>query len=70
MITATEEAREALRDVEHPEGTVLRLNPISGHRPDEVQVRLAVDKKKGPGDLAGTPWTRSHDYIALRLLSS
>lgn len=42
MITVTEEAREVLRDVERPEGTVLRLDPVNGHRPGEIRVRLAV----------------------------
>jgi iron-sulfur cluster assembly protein len=47
VITVTKKAKEALWDIEYPEGTVLRLDPVNEHRPDEIQFRLAVGEPRG-----------------------
>ena len=38
MITVTEEARELFLSVEHPEGTILRLDPVT----DESTIGLST----------------------------
>ena len=47
MISVTERAKEILREYERLEGTVLRLDPVNGHLPDEFQVRLATGEPRG-----------------------
>jgi iron-sulfur cluster assembly protein len=42
MITVTEEARELFLNVEHPEGTVLRLDPVTDQNTGETQVGIAA----------------------------
>ena len=43
MITVTDEAKEILEGYEFPEGTVLRLDSVSGHhRHDEFCVRVGA----------------------------
>jgi iron-sulfur cluster assembly protein len=47
MITITAHARELLRSYEHPEGTVLRLDPVNGHGSEEdVLARLGVGEPR------------------------
>lgn len=43
----TEEAKEYIRCVERPQGTVLRLDPVNQQVPGETRVRLATGKPKG-----------------------
>ena len=47
MISVTEKAKEVLQSYERPEGTVLRLDPVNEHVPDEFQVRLAAGEPRG-----------------------
>ena len=47
LISVTERAKEVLRGYDRPEGTVLRLDPVNGHVPDEFQVRLASGEPRG-----------------------
>ncbi len=42
MITVTEGARELFLNVEHPEGTVLRLDPVTDENTGETQVGIAA----------------------------
>ncbi|HET7480142.1 MAG TPA: hypothetical protein VFJ72_11565 [Rubrobacteraceae bacterium] len=42
MITVTEGARELFLNVEHPEGTVLRLDPILDEATGETQVGISA----------------------------
>jgi len=41
MITVTEEAREMFTAVEHPEGTILRLDPVTDELTGETQIGLS-----------------------------
>ncbi len=43
----TEEAKEYIRCVERPQGTILRLDPVNQQVPGETRVRLATGKPKG-----------------------
>ena len=47
MITVTEEARELFRTVEHPEGTVLRLDPVTDESTGQTQIGLAAGEPQG-----------------------
>ena len=38
MISVIEEAKEILRKLKRPEGTVLCLDPVNEHLPEEFQV--------------------------------
>lgn len=49
MITVTEGARELFHNVEHPEGTVLRLDPVTDEKTGETQVGIAAGEPQ-PGD--------------------
>lgn len=42
MITVTEEAKELFQSVEHPEGTVLRLDPVTDQSTGETQIGIAA----------------------------
>lgn len=42
MITVTEEAKELFQQVEHPEGTVLRLDPVTDENTGETQVGVSA----------------------------
>jgi iron-sulfur cluster assembly protein len=42
MITVTEEAKELFQTVEHPEGTVLRLDPVTDESTGQTQIGLAA----------------------------
>jgi Fe-S cluster assembly iron-binding protein IscA len=42
MITVTEEAKELFLNVEHPDGTVLRLDPVVDQTTGETQLGLAA----------------------------
>jgi iron-sulfur cluster assembly protein len=47
MITVIEEARDLFREIDNPDGTVLRLDPVTTDRStDEIQVRLGVGEPK------------------------
>ena len=47
MITVTEEAKELFLSVEHPEGTILRLDPVIDQESGETQIGLAAGEPKG-----------------------
>lgn len=47
MITVTVEARELVREIENPDGTVLRLDPVATDQATgEIQIRLGVGEPK------------------------
>ena len=47
MITVTEEARDLFREIGNPDGTILRLDPVTTEEvTDETQVRLGVGEPK------------------------
>ena len=47
MITVTEEARDLFREIDNPDGTVLRLDPVTIEEvTGETQVRLGVGEPK------------------------
>ena len=47
MITVTEEARELVQEIDNPNGTVLRLDPVTTEElTGETQVRLGVGEPK------------------------
>ena len=46
MITVTEQAKDLFLDVEHPEGTVLRLDPMVDEATGETQVGIAAGEPK------------------------
>lgn len=45
MISITEEAKELFMDVDHPEGTVLRLDPVMDENSDETQISLGAGEE-------------------------
>src|SRR5919199_3595491 len=47
MITLTEEAKELFLSVEHPEGTILRLDPVIDQETGETQIGLAAGEPRG-----------------------
>ena len=47
MITVTEEARELFTTVERPEGTVLRLDPVTDESTGETQIGLSAGEPQG-----------------------
>lgn len=47
MISVTEEARELFLNVEHPEGTVLRLDPVTSGDTGETRIGLAAGEPRG-----------------------
>ncbi|MEW6637439.1 MAG: hypothetical protein AB1425_11590 [Actinomycetota bacterium] len=47
MITVTEEAKELFLQVEHPEGTVLRLDPVVDETSGETSIGLAAGEPQG-----------------------
>ncbi|HEX2740046.1 MAG TPA: hypothetical protein VHM69_06340 [Rubrobacter sp.] len=47
MITVTEEAKELFLNVEHPEGTILRLDPVIDQETGETQIGLAAGEPRG-----------------------
>ena len=47
MITVTEDARDLFREVDNPDGTVLRLDPVTTEGVTaETQVRLGIGEPK------------------------
>ena len=42
MITVTEEAKELFLDVDHPDGTVLRLDPVVDQNTGETQIGMSA----------------------------
>ena len=42
MIAVIEEAKELFLDVEHPEGTVLRLDPVVDQNTGETQICISA----------------------------
>ena len=47
MITVTEEARDLFREIDNPNGTILRLDPVTTEElTGETQVRLGVGEPK------------------------
>jgi iron-sulfur cluster assembly protein len=42
MITVTEEAKELFLNVEHPDGTVLRLDPVVDQNTGETQIGISA----------------------------
>lgn len=42
MITVTEEAKELFQSVERPEGTVLRLDPVTDENSGETQIGISA----------------------------
>jgi iron-sulfur cluster assembly protein len=47
MITVTEEAKELFLSVQHPEGTILRLDPVIDQDTGETQIGLAAGEPRG-----------------------
>jgi iron-sulfur cluster assembly protein len=47
MITVTEEAKELFLQAEHPEGTVLRLDPVRDQNTGETQIGIAAGEPRG-----------------------
>jgi iron-sulfur cluster assembly protein len=47
MITVTEEAKQLFLNVEHPEGTILRLDPVMDQETGETQIGLAAGEPRG-----------------------
>lgn len=47
MITVTEEAKELFQNVDHPEGTVLRLDPMTDETSGETQIGIAAGEPQG-----------------------
>jgi len=47
MITVTEEAKALFREIEHPEGTVLRLDPVSDPETGQTQIELSAGEPRG-----------------------
>jgi iron-sulfur cluster assembly protein len=48
MITVTEEAKQLFKNVDHPEGTVLRLDPVvTNEQTGETQIGLSAGEPKG-----------------------
>lgn len=48
MITVTEEAKELFRDIDNPDGTILRLDPVATDQQadGETQIRLGIGEPK------------------------
>jgi iron-sulfur cluster assembly protein len=46
MISVTEEAKDLFLSVEHPEGTVLRMDPVMDESSGETQVGLAAGEPR------------------------
>ena len=46
MISVTEEAKELFLDVERPEGTVLRLDPVTDESSGETQIGLGAGEQR------------------------
>lgn len=47
MITVTEDARDLFREVDNPDGTVLRLDPVTAEGVTaKTQVRLGIGEPK------------------------
>ncbi len=47
MITVTQEAKEMFTTVEHPEGTILRLDPVTDEITGETQIGLSAGEPQG-----------------------
>lgn len=47
MITVTQEAKELFLNVERPEGTVLRLDPVTDENIGETQIGISADEPRG-----------------------
>ena len=47
MITVTEEAKRLFQDVEHPEGTVLRLDPVTDQSTGRLGIGISIGEPKG-----------------------
>lgn len=47
MITVTEEAKKIFHDVEPPDGTVLRLDPVTDQSTGQLGVGIAIGEPKG-----------------------
>ena len=47
MITVTEEANRPFQDVEHPEGTVLRLDPLTDQGTDRLGIGISIGEPRG-----------------------
>ena len=47
MITVTEEAKKLFLNVERPEGTILRLDPVIDQNTGETQIWLAAGEPRG-----------------------
>ena len=47
MIPVTEEAKELFLSVEHPEGTILRLDPVEDESTGETQIGLSAGEPRG-----------------------
>ncbi|WP_119070209.1 hypothetical protein [Rubrobacter indicoceani] len=46
MIEITPDAKELFQNVEHPEGTVLRLDPVTDEQTGQTQVGIAAGEPK------------------------
>ncbi|MBA2619278.1 MAG: hypothetical protein H0U91_14090 [Rubrobacter sp.] len=59
MITVTEEARELFTTVERPEGTILRLDPVTDESTGETQIGLSAGEPQGDDQVV------EHDGVSL-----
>ena len=59
MITVTEEAKELFTTVEHPEGTILRLDPVTDESTGETQIGLSAGEPQGDDQVI------EHDGVSL-----
>ncbi|CAA9508264.1 MAG: hypothetical protein AVDCRST_MAG05-2869 [uncultured Rubrobacteraceae bacterium] len=59
MITVTEEAKELFTTVEHPEGTILRLDPVTDESTGETQIGLSAGEPQGDDQVV------EHDGVSL-----
>ena len=59
MITVTDEAKELFTTVEHPEGTILRLDPVTDESTGETQIGLSAGEPQGDDQVI------EHDGVSL-----
>jgi hypothetical protein len=53
MISVTEEAKELFLNVDHPDGTVLRLDPVTDEDTGQTVVGIAAGEPKGDDPVVG-----------------
>ena len=53
MITVTEEAKRLFQEGEHPEGTVLRLDPVTDQSTGRLGIGISIGEPKGDDQVVG-----------------